>query len=241
MSLLDPEWSEPPEPRPDQTFDENDRVVIVKKPFYDKPGYVWASRLSRNFADPSQSSWLYGICLDELPEDCEAEQNLVWVRPEDVIKLYTDGDMDHAHDEIGSDLGNYEAASSYANAEHLHEKYGDEVMALANFGDYWSDGDMTVKEPGGIRIPRGWIETDDGGRAPSVESYFSIDSLIDQMTGELLKKTGDKYEKLVKSDVEEFLHKEYPSWKGDYYDVAWGVSGNVTYYAPKRLVEKLRR
>ena len=243
--VLDPEWEEPPpDPPPPSDLSDNDRVAIRTEPYVDKVGYVWEESFRRSFDDPNKGLWVYGIALDDdEPDegDIPIEQQLLWVRREDILLLYSDGDFLKEAEEILDDNANRDAASSYSTpSDRDIEKYGNDVFVVANFGDWYgsSGEDMSPSLP---RIPRGFVEVKGGGRVPDYEAEIEMESLLEDLTYTMTKKIPKRFHKVIEADIEEWSKEEYKDKNtgGVKRWVYWGASGDVTIYVPKKKAEEL--
>lgn len=136
-------------------------------------------------------------------------------------------------------MANERAAESfsYVDQERGAETFGDEVLAVARFGDAVAVDGRLVTE--GVNLPRGWVETDLGGRVPGgeeeeIQKEWIIDPVV-RAVSKKLEALAQIEPGLVERIIDKLFNpgKDWIMWSSD--------SGDTGVWTSRRAMRKFER
>lgn len=155
-------------------------------------------------------------------------------------------------DEIGSgeveracdDLADASAAQTWSTPSDTDiEKHGEDMLIIAEFGDWvacngdvvWAKGGEpgTGGRVGDVDIPEGFEVFPDGGAVPTTEEHVSVDHVADNIALRLGLKHPFPIEKMLL--IERAVRQRFEDCKDQ---IAWGSSGRCTYWAKRKPDEE---
>jgi hypothetical protein len=149
---------------------------------------------------------------------------------------YGDEEYDDAVSEIRDairDLANMSAAGAWSTrTEEIIDKYGDDVIVLASFGDYWGmNGEVVLEGDIGNLREKGYRLTNEGGDVPTTEEEVSVEEVIHHASGVRRSTAPSRWDFIC--DV---IEKEFGKEPDDY--IYTSVSGETEVWAKQQSVEE---
>jgi len=150
-----------------------------------------------------------------------------------VINLIRDEVLKVAEEEFDIEANERAAETqSYIDHEEYSEKYGDDILAVARFGDAVAVNGESGYQRSKI-VPKGWVKLEDeGGVIPGGhEEQVDVDHIVERISEDLteeLKRPIDQ-DTVREIILKEYGYKGYVMWQSD--------SGDSSIYMPRKALK----